>query len=72
MSPYWQHNKPLKCPDQCGLDVSEMSVNYKSLKVVCAWCEKLLKGLSSAAVVSHGCCADCYLKITGEPYQEEK
>lgn len=40
-------------------------LTYKSLKVVCAWCNKVLKE-GPPTEVSHGICEDCEKKVNAE------
>jgi len=36
------------------------------MKVVCAWCQKLMRDNPEASVISHGICGSCYNKINPE------
>jgi hypothetical protein len=36
---------------------------WEHIKVVCAWCDKVIKDAPEGAVVSHGICPECFRKV---------
>ena len=35
------------------------------LKVVCAWCQRFLRGTKNCQIVSHGICSACVYQVLG-------
>ncbi len=49
--------------DDINEAIAEIKSNEAPLKKICAWCKRFIGGDMNSAIVSHGICGDCELRV---------